>query len=60
VAHYHGNWLGIGGWSWVQIQTLQATLDPGLPQKYKKRFPVNKKRAGVEPGLPGQDGKPGK
>jgi len=41
VAYCHSNWLGIGG-SWVRIQTLQATLDAGLPQKYKKRFPVRK------------------
>jgi len=34
---------GIGGLS-VRIQILEATFDPGLPQKYKKRFPVRKKR----------------
>jgi len=42
MAHCHGKRLGIRG-SWVQIQTLQATLDSGLPQKYKKKISSQEK-----------------
>jgi len=43
MAHCHDIWLGIGGSS-VRIQTtLQAALDPGLTQKYKKKISSQKK-----------------